>query len=115
MKNFLTYVLSIRIVPTYKITYAPAVSRKPELPIQVYEILGNPKNLAWKSHAENRLFTAVNARRTNKFIAFRADRTLSVNFSGFKLISSGVTKAFKNTLVSVASPLAPTDCACVNH
>lgn len=114
MKNLLTYILSLRIVPTYKITYAPADSRKPGLPVQVYNILGHPKNLAWKSHAGNRLFTAINARHTEKFIAFRSDRTLSVNFSGFKFLTPAVSKAFKNTLVSVAAP-APAVCGCASH
>jgi hypothetical protein len=115
IRNILSTLLACRIVPTYKVTYAPADSRKPELPVQVYNILGHPKKLAWKSHAGNRLFTAVNARHTDKFIAFRADRTLSVNFSGFAFLTPKVSKAFKGTLISVASPVAPAVCGCASH
>ena len=105
IKSILAAILAIRIVPTYKVTYAPADSRKPESPVQVYNILGHPKNLAWKSHAGNRLFTAVNARHTEKFIAFRADRTLSVNFSGLAFLTPKVAKTFKGTLTSNTPPV----------
>ena len=87
MKNIIKKLLALRIAPTYKVTYAPEKSRKPELPIQVYNIVGNPKNLAWRSHAGHKLFTTYTANKEKRFIAFRADRVLSINFSGFTLVT----------------------------
>ena len=87
MKNIIKKILNFRIAPTYKVTYAPETSKKSELPIQVYNIVGNPKNLAWRSHAGHKLFTAYTADKQKHFIAFRADRVLSINFSGLTLVA----------------------------
>ena len=76
------------IAPTYKVLYNPIDSRNPHRPIQTYSIIGNPRNRAWKSSAGNTLFTALSARNFEKFIAFRSERVLSVNFAGFTILGS---------------------------
>jgi hypothetical protein len=73
------------ISPKYIVTYAPEKSRRPDLPIQQYQIIGRP-NQGWKSSANKRLFTAVNA-NNGEYLSFRADRVLSINFSGFKVLT----------------------------
>lgn len=111
MKNILTkisnFVRNSRIAPTYKVTYAPADSRNPHLPIQKYSIIEHPRKLAWKSQAGNRLFTALSAKDENQFNAFRADRVLSVNFSGWKLLTPETNKQVAKTLSSNFVPLLP--------
>lgn len=100
MNKLITLIANLmasRIVPTYRVTYAPDVSRNPHLPIQSYKIAGNPKHLAWKSKAGNRLFTAL-LPCANHYAAFRADRTLSVNFSGWTLLSVKQFAAYSKTL-----------------
>ena len=99
MKNIINNIKNLinsAIVPTYRITYAPEVSRNPHLPIQHYTIAGNPKHLAWRSKAGNKLFTAL-LPRNNEYASFRADRTLSVNFSGWALLSPKQAVAFQKT------------------
>jgi hypothetical protein len=99
MKNIINNIknlLNSTLVPTYRITYAPEVSRNPHLPIQQYTIAGNPKHLAWRSKAGNKLFTALLPRK-NEYASFRADRTLSVNFSGWALLSPKQVAAFQKT------------------
>jgi len=99
MKNIINNIKNLinsAIVPTYRITYAPEVSRNPHLPIQHYTIAGNPKHLAWRSKAGNKLFTAL-LPRNNEYASFRADRTLSVNFSGWALLSPKQVAAFQKT------------------
>ena len=99
MKNIMTNIknlLNSTFVPTYRITYAPEMSRNPHLPIQQYTIAGNPKHLAWRSKAGNKLFTALLPRK-NEYASFRADRTLSVNFSGWALLSPKQVAAFQKT------------------
>lgn len=98
LRNFFT---NYRIAPIYSVTYAPAESRNPHLPIQKYRVIEHPRRLAWKSKANNRLFTAVSAKENN-FIAFRADRVLSVNFSGWKLLTPEIDKLVKQTLTTPA-------------
>jgi hypothetical protein len=99
MKNIINNIknlLNSTFVPTYRITYAPEMSRNPHLPIQQYTIAGNPKHLAWRSKAGNKLFTALLPRK-NEYASFRADRTLSVNFSGWALLSPKQVVAFQKT------------------
>jgi hypothetical protein len=111
MKNILnkivTFIRNSRIARTYIVTYAPADSRNPHLPIQKYSIIEHPRKLAWKSQAQNRLFTALSAKNTNQFNAFRADRVLSVNFSGWKLLTPEVNKQVNKTLTTPFVPLVP--------
>lgn len=97
MLSKLAKLVPFRIVPTYRITYAPDNSRNPFLPIQSYKIAGNPKHLAWKSKAGNTLFTALMP-RTGQFATFRADRTLSINFSGWTLLAASQFTAYDKTL-----------------
>jgi hypothetical protein len=85
------------VMPTYKVTYAPENSRS-TAPIQDYRIVGHPRKLAWRSHSGHRLFTALSAANHERYIAFRADRVLSINFAGFTLLSP-------RTRVKVASLL----------
>jgi hypothetical protein len=109
MKNILNKIADFirysRIAPTYIVTYAPADSRNPHLPIQKYHIIEHPRKLAWKSQAQNRLFTALSAKDENQFNAFRADRVLSVNFSGWKLLTPEVNKKVDKTLTTPFVPL----------
>lgn len=93
-----------RFAAVYKVLYAPADSRNPHLPIQRYRILCHPRRLAWKSIAGNRLFTALSASNHEHYIAFRADRVLSVNFAGLTLLSPYAQSKVKSTLTSDASP-----------
>ena len=102
---FLGWFVGYTIAPTYKVTYAPTDSRNPHLPIQRYRIVSHPRKLAWKSHAGNRLFTALSAANHQNFIAFRADRVLSVNFAGFTLLSPQAQAKVKSTLTSIAPPV----------
>ena len=102
-----TFIRNSRIARTYVVTYAPADSRNPHLPIQKYSIIEHPRKLAWKSQAGNRLFTALSAKDENQFNAFRADRVLSVNFSGWKLLTPEVNKQVAKTLSSNFVPLLP--------
>jgi hypothetical protein len=81
----------------YSVLYAPKESRNPHLPIQRYTIIGNPRNQAWRSKAKHNLFTAVTADKGN-FVSFRAERVLSVNFAGVKLVKV----AIKNKSASIA-------------
>jgi len=92
----------LRVVAAYRVTYAPEQSERPELPIQVYTIVGNPKKLAWRSQAGNKLFTALMPRR-NRFASFRADRTLSVNFAGWRILSPAQAVSYRKTLTTVAA------------
>lgn len=108
MKNIIRFILSVRIVPTYKVTYAPLDSRNPNLPIQSYVILGHPNKLAWKSKSGNRLFTALSAKNHERFIAFRADRVLSINFSGASILFAKSSTAFSKTLKTSTLPFVPT-------
>ncbi len=85
------------IVPTYKVLYNPIDSRNQHRPIQSYTIVGNPRNRAWKSSAGNTLFTALSARNFEKFIAFRSERVLSVNFAGFTVLTPKARKYVKST------------------
>lgn len=101
------FIHNSRIAPTYVITYAPADSRNPHLPIQKYGIIEHPRKMAWKSQAQNRLFTAVSSHDSERFIAFRADRVLSVNFSGWKLLTPEVNKQVARTLTAPVASLAP--------
>ena len=87
-----------QIVPTYYVTYAPEKSQNSFLPIQVYLIAGNPKDLAWRSKVGNRLFTALLPIK-NRFASFRADRTLSINFAGWRLLSAEQALCYQKTLV----------------
>jgi len=95
--NKLIAASQFRVVSTYRITYAPEASRDPNLPIQVYTIAGNPKNLAWRSKIGNRLFTAL-LPASGKYASFRADRTLSVNFAGWRLLSPKLAACYRKTL-----------------
>lgn len=97
MLNKLAKLIPFRIVPTYRVTYAPSDSRNPFLPIQSYEIAGNPKHLAWKSKAGNTLFTAFMP-RSGQYASFRADRTLSVNFTGWTILAAAKFAAYGKTL-----------------
>lgn len=100
------FIHNSRIAPTYVVTYAPEDSRNPHLPIQKYGIIEHPRKMAWKSQAKKRLFTAVSSHDSERFIAFRADRVLSVNFSGWKLLTPEVNKQVSRTLTTpVESPL----------
>jgi len=85
------------IAPTYKVLYNPIDSRNSNRPIQTYTIVGNPRNRAWKSSAGNTLFTALSARNFEKFIAFRSERVLSVNFAGFTVLTPKARKYVKST------------------
>lgn len=84
----LNSVRNARLALTYKVVYAPMNSRRPELPIQTYNIIGHPRNQAWRSNAGNRLFTARLAGDHQSFASFRADKVLSVNWSGFAIVSA---------------------------
>jgi hypothetical protein len=84
---FIKLLLSYRVYATYKVTYAPADSRNPLLPVQVYNIIGHPEHLAWKSKAGHRLFTARFANDKKHIASFRTDRVLSVNLSGLALLT----------------------------
>lgn len=104
INNILNFIRNCRIAPVYVVTYAPADSRNPQLPIQKYRIIEHPRKLAWKSKANNRLFTALSAREAEHFIAFRADRVLSVNFAGWKFLPPKVNQLVKRTLTTPAEP-----------
>jgi len=104
MKNILNFLRQTRIAPTYTVTYAPADSRNPHLPIQKYGIIEHPRHLAWKSQAGNRLFTAFSS-RSDRFIAFRADRVLSVNFSGWKILTPQINAKVAKTLTGATAPV----------
>jgi hypothetical protein len=101
MKNILTkiatFIRNSRFAPVYTVTYTPEDSRNPHLPIQKYSIVEHPRKLAWRSKAGNRLFTALSAKH-HEFNSFRADRTMSVNFSGIKFLSPKLNKLAKRTL-----------------
>jgi hypothetical protein len=97
LQNLIQFIKNSRFAPVYTITYAPADSRNPHLPIQKYSIVEHPRKLAWRSKAGNRLFTALSAKH-HQFNSFRADRTLSVNFSGIKFLSPELNKLAKRTL-----------------
>ena len=86
--NLLNNLRNARIVSTYKVVYAPEKSRNPHLPIQSYNIIGHPRNQAWRSNAGHRLFTARMAGNHQSFASFRAERVLSVNWSGFAIVSA---------------------------
>lgn len=102
--NFINYLRNTRIAPVYTVTYAPIDSRNPELPIQKYNIIEHPRKMAWKSKEGNRLFTALSSNKTCHFISFRADRVLSVNFSGWKILLPKVNNKVAKTLVTNFSP-----------
>ena len=102
--KWLASLLAIRLVPTYKVTYAPLESRNPANPIQTYTIAGKPQNLAWKSSAGHRLFTGYSP-KSKRFISFRADRTLSINFAGFAFLTPTAGKSYLSTL-STPAPVA---------
>lgn len=85
------------IAPTYKVLYNPIMSRNPARPIQSYTIVGNPRHRAWKSSGGNTLFTALSAHNHEKFIAFRSERVLSVNFAGFTVLTPKARKYIKST------------------
>jgi hypothetical protein len=104
IKNLINRIAQLRnsiLVPTYRVTYAPEASRNPHMPIQSYLIAGNPKALAWRSKAGNKLFTALLPRK-NEFASFRADRTLSVNFAGWRILSPKQAASYRKTLVTAA-------------
>lgn len=100
--NQIVALTAISIVPAYRVTYAPEDSSKPELPIQTYLIAGNPKDLAFRSKAGNRLFTALLPRK-NEFASFRADRTLSVNFAGWRILTPKQTASYRKSLATASS------------
>ena len=102
LQSLFNSILSMRVVAAYRVTYAPEVSERPELPIQTYLIAGNPKHLAWRSQAGNKLFTALLPRR-NRCASFRADRTLSVNFAGWRILSAGQAKSYQKTLTTATA------------
>lgn len=102
MFNSALSLAQLRVVAAYRVTYAPEQSQRPELPIQVYTIVGNPKRLAWRSKAGNKLFTALMPRR-NTFASFRADRTLSVNFAGWRILSPKQAASYRKTLATAAA------------
>lgn len=110
MKNIINSVINFvrnsRIAPVYTVTYAPANSRNPHLPIQKYGVIEHPRKLAWKSKAGDRLFTALSSKDSSRFIAFRADRVLSVNFSGWKLLTPEINKQVGKTLSTPLLPVA---------
>lgn len=97
--KIINFLRNCAFVPVFKVTYAPADSKRPELPIQTYRILAHPRKMAWRSKAKNRLFTAVSANDNQSYISFRADRVLSVNFAGVSFLGpktfSKVKKTFK--------------------
>ena len=93
MKNIInklaTFIRNSRIARTYVVTYAPADSRNPHLPIQKYSIIEHPRKLAWKSQAGNRLFTALSAKDENQFNADRKSTRLnSSHVSEYRMPSS---------------------------
>mgnify|MGYP003346084599 FL=1 len=96
--KIINFLRGCAFVPVFKVTYAPADSKRPELPIQTYKILQHPRNMAWKSRVGNRLFTAVSANERDHFISFRADRVLSVNFAGVSLVGPKTFQRVKSTL-----------------
>lgn len=96
--KLINFLRNCAFVPVFKVTYAPADSRRPELPIQTYRILAHPRKMAWKSKAKNRLFTAVSASDHENYISFRADRVLSVNFAGVSLVGPKTFSKVKKTL-----------------
>lgn len=97
LQNLIQFIKNSRFAPVYTITYAPADSNNPHLPIQQYRVIEHPRRLAWRSKAGNRLFTALSA-KGKKFNSFRADRTLSVNFSGVKFLNPDLNKLVQRTL-----------------
>lgn len=97
LQNLIQFIKNSRFAPVYTITYAPADSSNPHLPIQQYRVIEHPRRLAWRSKAGNRLFTALSAKR-HQFNSFRADRTLSVNFSGIKFLNPDLNKLVQRTL-----------------
>jgi hypothetical protein len=96
--KIINFLRGCAFVPVFKVTYAPADSKRPELPIQTYKILQHPRNMAWRSKVGNRLFTAVSANERDHFISFRADRVLSVNFAGVSLVGPKTFQRVKSTL-----------------
>lgn len=97
LQNLIQFVKNSRLAPVYTVTYAPADSKNPHLPIQQYRIVQHPRKLAWRSSAGNKLFTALSAKH-HQFNSFRADRTLSVNFSGIKFLTPELNRLVRSTL-----------------
>lgn len=77
---------ALRIAPVYTVTYAPADSRNPHLPIQEYAVVEHPHKRAWRTKAGHRVFTSLRFNDPGHFITFRADRVVNISFSGWKLL-----------------------------
>lgn len=103
LKNLINKILNYKLVKTYDVLYAPEVSRNPD-PVQVYRIIGHPSRLGWRSKAGHKLFTAIVLNRSRAFSAFRADRVLSVKFSGLTFVSSRAYNSIKFNEKAIQNP-----------
>jgi len=89
-----------RFIPTYRVTYAPADSRHPNLPVQRYNVIGHPVTHKWTSAAGNAVFTAIDTSRDKEYLTFRFSRVRKVRFSGFAVLSPEGYKAHAKTLTA---------------